>query len=123
VHDFAGWTADEIRTIAAPTLLVIGDRSGARRRAFVATSFPVSVLFAGCAPADGGGDVPSPTVPTPTVAVTTTRAVSTTVPMTTGVTMRGLQQLIALNLAVHDADNCRSDSGRVGRAVQGNGPK
>src|SRR3954454_8428525 len=26
VHDFAGWTAAEIRTIAAPTLLVIGDR-------------------------------------------------------------------------------------------------
>ena len=30
VHDFAGWTADEIRSIAAPTLLVIGDRDFVR---------------------------------------------------------------------------------------------
>ena len=30
VHDFAGWTADEIRNIAAPTLLVIGDRDFVR---------------------------------------------------------------------------------------------
>jgi pimeloyl-ACP methyl ester carboxylesterase len=26
VHDFAGWTAEQIRSVAAPTLLVIGDR-------------------------------------------------------------------------------------------------
>lgn len=26
VHDFAGWTADEIRSITAPTFLVVGDR-------------------------------------------------------------------------------------------------
>ena len=30
VHDFAGWTADEIRGIAAPTFLVIGDRDFVR---------------------------------------------------------------------------------------------
>ena len=30
VHDFAGWTADEIRSIAVPTLLVIGDRDFVR---------------------------------------------------------------------------------------------
>jgi pimeloyl-ACP methyl ester carboxylesterase len=30
VHDFAGWTADEIRSIAAPTLLVVGDRDFVR---------------------------------------------------------------------------------------------
>ena len=30
VHDFAGWTADEIRSIAAPTFLVIGDRDFVR---------------------------------------------------------------------------------------------
>src|SRR3954470_22001558 len=30
VHDFAGWTAEEIRSIAAPTFLVIGDRDFAR---------------------------------------------------------------------------------------------
>lgn len=30
VHDFAGWTADEIRSITAPTLLVIGDRDFVR---------------------------------------------------------------------------------------------
>ncbi len=30
VHDFAGWTAAEIRNIAAPTLLVIGDRDFVR---------------------------------------------------------------------------------------------
>ena len=30
VHDFAGWTADEIRSIAAATFLVIGDRDFVR---------------------------------------------------------------------------------------------
>jgi pimeloyl-ACP methyl ester carboxylesterase len=30
VHDFAGWTADQIRSITAPTLLVIGDRDFVR---------------------------------------------------------------------------------------------
>jgi pimeloyl-ACP methyl ester carboxylesterase len=30
VHDFAGWTADEIRSIVAPTFLVIGDRDFVR---------------------------------------------------------------------------------------------
>ena len=30
VHDFAGWTADEIRAITAPTFLVIGDRDFVR---------------------------------------------------------------------------------------------
>ena len=30
VHDFGGWTADEIRLIAAPTLLVIGDQDFVR---------------------------------------------------------------------------------------------
>jgi pimeloyl-ACP methyl ester carboxylesterase len=30
VHDFAGWTTEEIRTIAAPTFLVIGDRDFVR---------------------------------------------------------------------------------------------
>ena len=30
VHDFVGWTADEIRSITAPTLLVIGDRDFVR---------------------------------------------------------------------------------------------
>ena len=30
VHEFAGWTADEIRSIAAPTFLVIGDRDFVR---------------------------------------------------------------------------------------------
>jgi pimeloyl-ACP methyl ester carboxylesterase len=30
VHDFAGWTADEIRSISAPTFLVIGDRDFVR---------------------------------------------------------------------------------------------
>jgi pimeloyl-ACP methyl ester carboxylesterase len=30
VHDFAGWTADEIRSIAAPAFLVIGDRDFVR---------------------------------------------------------------------------------------------
>src|SRR4051812_10165299 len=30
VHDFAGWTAEEIRSIAAPTFLVIGDRDFVR---------------------------------------------------------------------------------------------
>ena len=30
VHDFAGWTAEEIRSIAAPTLLIIGDRDFVR---------------------------------------------------------------------------------------------
>jgi pimeloyl-ACP methyl ester carboxylesterase len=30
VHDFAGWTADEIRNIAAPTFLVIGDHDFVR---------------------------------------------------------------------------------------------
>ena len=30
VHDFSGWTADEIGSIAAPTLLVIGDRDFVR---------------------------------------------------------------------------------------------
>jgi pimeloyl-ACP methyl ester carboxylesterase len=30
VHDFAGWTADEIRSIGAPTFLVIGDRDFVR---------------------------------------------------------------------------------------------
>jgi pimeloyl-ACP methyl ester carboxylesterase len=30
VHDFAGWTADEIRSIAAPTFLVIGDQDFVR---------------------------------------------------------------------------------------------
>jgi pimeloyl-ACP methyl ester carboxylesterase len=30
VHDFAGWSDDEIRSIAAPTLLVIGDRDFVR---------------------------------------------------------------------------------------------
>jgi pimeloyl-ACP methyl ester carboxylesterase len=30
VHDFAGWTADEIRSITAPTFLVIGDRDFVR---------------------------------------------------------------------------------------------
>ena len=30
VHDFADWTADEIRSIAAPTFLVIGDRDFVR---------------------------------------------------------------------------------------------
>ena len=30
VHDFAGWTADEIRSISAPTFLVVGDRDFVR---------------------------------------------------------------------------------------------
>lgn len=30
VHDFAGWTVDEIRSITAPTFLVIGDRDFVR---------------------------------------------------------------------------------------------
>jgi len=30
VHDFAGWTADEIRRIGAPTFLIIGDRDFVR---------------------------------------------------------------------------------------------
>src|SRR4051794_1101829 len=30
VHDFAGWTSEEIRSIAAPTFLVIGDRDFVR---------------------------------------------------------------------------------------------
>jgi pimeloyl-ACP methyl ester carboxylesterase len=30
VHDMAGWTADEIRSIAAPTFLVVGDRDFVR---------------------------------------------------------------------------------------------
>jgi pimeloyl-ACP methyl ester carboxylesterase len=30
VHDFAGWTADEIRSIPAPTFLVVGDRDFVR---------------------------------------------------------------------------------------------
>jgi pimeloyl-ACP methyl ester carboxylesterase len=30
VHDFAGWTTDEIRSIVAPTFLVIGDRDFVR---------------------------------------------------------------------------------------------
>src|SRR5690606_41500750 len=30
VHDMAGWTADEIGSIAAPTFLVIGDRDFVR---------------------------------------------------------------------------------------------
>ena len=30
VHDFAGWTADEIKSITAPTFLVIGDRDFVR---------------------------------------------------------------------------------------------
>ena len=30
VHDFAGWTDDEVRSIAAPTMLVIGDRDFVR---------------------------------------------------------------------------------------------
>lgn len=30
VHDFAGWTTDEIRSISAPTFLVIGDRDFVR---------------------------------------------------------------------------------------------
>lgn len=30
VHDFAGWTSDQIRSIAAPTFLVIGDRDFVR---------------------------------------------------------------------------------------------
>ncbi len=30
VHDFAGWTAEEIRSITAPTFLVIGDRDFVR---------------------------------------------------------------------------------------------
>ncbi len=30
VHDFTGWTDDEIRSIAAPTCLVIGDRDFVR---------------------------------------------------------------------------------------------
>ena len=30
VHDFAGWTADEIRSITAPTFLVVGDRDFVR---------------------------------------------------------------------------------------------
>lgn len=30
VHDFPGWTADEIRSIAAPTFLVVGDRDFVR---------------------------------------------------------------------------------------------
>src|SRR4051812_9915866 len=30
VHDFAGWSADEIRSITAPTFLVIGDRDFVR---------------------------------------------------------------------------------------------
>ena len=30
VHDFAGWTDDEIRSITAPTFLVIGDRDFVR---------------------------------------------------------------------------------------------
>src|SRR3954466_15103534 len=30
VHDFAGWTADEIRSITVPTFLVIGDRDFVR---------------------------------------------------------------------------------------------
>ncbi|MBW8827248.1 MAG: alpha/beta hydrolase [Acidobacteria bacterium] len=30
VHDMAGWTADEIRSITAPTFLVIGDRDFVR---------------------------------------------------------------------------------------------
>jgi pimeloyl-ACP methyl ester carboxylesterase len=30
VHDFAGWSADEIRSISAPTFLVIGDRDFVR---------------------------------------------------------------------------------------------
>jgi pimeloyl-ACP methyl ester carboxylesterase len=30
VHDFAGWTGDQIRTITAPTFLVIGDRDFVR---------------------------------------------------------------------------------------------
>ena len=30
VHDFAGWTNDEIRSLAAPTFLVIGDRDFVR---------------------------------------------------------------------------------------------
>ena len=30
VHDLAGWTADEIRSIAAPTFLVVGDRDFVR---------------------------------------------------------------------------------------------
>jgi pimeloyl-ACP methyl ester carboxylesterase len=30
VHDFAGWTDDEVRSITAPTLLVIGDRDFVR---------------------------------------------------------------------------------------------
>jgi pimeloyl-ACP methyl ester carboxylesterase len=30
VHDFAGWTTDEIRSITAPTFLVIGDRDFVR---------------------------------------------------------------------------------------------
>src|SRR3954463_2276853 len=30
VHEFAGWSADEIRSIAAPTFLVIGDRDFVR---------------------------------------------------------------------------------------------
>ena len=30
VHDWAGWTDDEIRSVAAPTLLVVGDRDFVR---------------------------------------------------------------------------------------------
>lgn len=30
VHEWRGWTADEIRSITAPTLLVIGDRDFVR---------------------------------------------------------------------------------------------
>jgi pimeloyl-ACP methyl ester carboxylesterase len=30
VHDFAGWTADEVRSITAPTFLVVGDRDFVR---------------------------------------------------------------------------------------------
>jgi pimeloyl-ACP methyl ester carboxylesterase len=30
VHDFAGWTDDEIRSVTAPTFLVIGDRDFVR---------------------------------------------------------------------------------------------
>jgi pimeloyl-ACP methyl ester carboxylesterase len=30
VHDWSGWTDDEVRSVAAPTLLVIGDRDFVR---------------------------------------------------------------------------------------------
>jgi pimeloyl-ACP methyl ester carboxylesterase len=38
VHDFAGWTAGEVRSITAPTFLVVGDRD------FVRLDHPAEML-------------------------------------------------------------------------------